>query len=127
MENIENSIYGMRIVPRNGKELAFDGFEGVVINSPFDGYDGIEICRMVKTPEGWYITESWTEIPSEETIESDTAQKAKFDFLKAKAEEFAKEGEEIAITDRLAAHLQLLDAWWDGFQAALARKEQEEK
>ena len=64
-------------------------------------------------------------LPFEKTLESDTSKKTKFDFLKTTSKEFAKTGEEIAITDRLAAYLQLLDAWWDEFQAMLARNEQD--
>lgn len=114
------SIYGIRIVPNcSPTGEPFGLFEGVVISCSLSSFYKIEIMRMVKQENG-YFNKEWFSIPSAEVIDhSYTSGKDKAEFLLSKAKEFAREDEEIALSDSLVPHLLLLDKYWDELQKAL--------
>ena len=127
MTQQEDFIYGMRIIPRRDETgLAFGGFEGIVINSTFQGYDFIEISKNVRR-DGGYYTDSFVTIPWEETLKHSTSSgKEKAEFLYSEAKKFSKGNEEIAICDNLASHIYLLDYCWNQLQEILKQRQEEE-
>lgn len=111
------TIYGIQVVPhydKNGTEYGM--FEGVVISCSLLDFDKIQISKMIKRDNGYFV-DSWINIPYEEVIEhGKTSGQAKAEFLICKAKELAKEGEKIAICDTLVPHLKLKDVWWENFK-----------
>lgn len=120
MHNNEKTIYGIRIVPyRDNNGINFGMFEGIVISCSLSDFDNIEIAKLIKTKQGYFV-HSWISIPYEDVIaHSNTSGKAKAEFLISKAKEFAKENEKIAICDTLVPHLELKDIAWENLQKLL--------
>lgn len=116
-------IYGMRVVPQYDYKLnlPYGGFVGIVVYSS-NGYDDIHISKMLKTEDS-YSVESFTTIPIEETREySRTSGRSKWEFLYLKARHWGGPGHEIAICDKLAGHLLLLDEAWEHTKEVFDRK-----
>lgn len=97
-------IHGIPIIPKDG----FGEFEGLIITSAFT-FGDIEIIRTKKTDTGYYIVSSFS-VDFKELLNHSHSGKDKMDFLVSEAKKHSTENENIAITDWLAMHIELLDA-----------------
>lgn len=117
-------IYGMRIVPRRDENgLVYGGFEGIIIEPTVQGYDFIEISKMVVRDDGYYC-DSWIAVPWEETIEHCKSGEEKVRFLCSQAKRISDGDEEIAICDSLIPNLLLLDYAYNQIQKILRQRQE---
>ena len=115
-EKSGENFCGMRVVPlKDFQGVMFGQFEGIVIASNGYDYCSIEISKMVKK-DGGYFVESVVRIPFKEVLEHSESGTSKAEFLFERAKKLRKSNEEIAITDRLAGHLMMLDASSESLQ-----------
>lgn len=116
-------IYGMRIVPEYNKSgLLYGGFDGIVISSDTGGAN-LRIVKMKKNEAGGYFVDSSTPISLEKDLEySQTSGRTKAEFLYLEARRLHGPDHKIAICDKLAGHLLLLDEAWEHFKEVLDRK-----
>lgn len=110
MVNIEQSIYGIPIVPYHDENgLLYGGFEGIVISCSAYNYELIDIIKMIND-DGKYTKEAWLRIPAQEVLEhSSNSGKEKIKFLISKAKMISNGNEEIAICSSLVPNLILMD------------------